>query len=74
MTRPAARALEIEQLVVRYYGRSDDALHDVSLVLEPGVFVSVAGANGAGKSTLALVALALLPIIAIARLTGALPG
>jgi len=70
VTGLAARALEIEQLVVRYYGRSDDALHDVSLLLEPGVFVSVAGANGAGKSTLALAAAGLIPRIIRAETSG----
>ena len=70
MTGSATRALEIEQLIVRYYGRSEDALHDVSLALEPGAFVSVAGANGAGKSTLALAAAGLIPRIVRAETAG----
>jgi energy-coupling factor transport system ATP-binding protein len=67
---PEAHTLDVEHLVVRYYGRDDDALRDVSLGVRPGELVSVAGANGAGKSTLALAAAGLIPRIVRAQVSG----
>jgi energy-coupling factor transport system ATP-binding protein len=67
---PEAHTLDIEHLVVRYYGREDDALRDVSLAVRPGELMSVAGANGAGKSTLALAAAGLIPRIVRAQVSG----
>src|SRR5579884_2844508 len=45
--------------VSRWYG-SQEALHDVSLKLEPGR-IGLLGPNGAGKSTLLKILLGLLP-------------
>jgi energy-coupling factor transporter ATP-binding protein EcfA2 len=63
-------ALSIADLVVRYYGRNEDALHGISLDAPAGSFTAVAGRNGSGKSTLALVAAGLLPRIVRAEATG----
>ena len=63
-------ALAIQALSVRYPGAARDALHDLSLGVEAGSFVSVAGRNGAGKSTLCLVAAGLLPLVIRADVRG----
>ncbi len=44
--------LELDHVTFRYPGRQEDALHDVSLTLEPGEKLALVGENGAGKSTL----------------------
>ncbi len=48
----AATPLVIEKLVFRYRIRSEPALDDVSLTLERGELLLVAGASGCGKTTL----------------------
>jgi energy-coupling factor transporter ATP-binding protein EcfA2 len=63
-------ALEIRDLRVRYFGRDEDALRDVSVAVEAGSFVTLAGPNGAGKSTLALAAAGLMPRIVRAEVSG----
>ncbi|MCG5217456.1 thiol reductant ABC exporter subunit CydD [Streptosporangium sp. KLBMP 9127] len=58
--RPAGRAvtgtgipeIRLENVTVRYPGREDAALDDVSLVIAPGERVALVGESGAGKSTL----------------------
>src|SRR5207245_6203670 len=54
------------------HGRSDkQALHDVSLTLEPGGVTGVIGANGSGKSTLIrILSTLLLPDAGMARVFG----
>ena len=42
-------ALDVQALTVRYPSADRDALRDVSLRVEPGAFVGVAGRNGAGQ-------------------------
>jgi peptide/nickel transport system ATP-binding protein len=56
---PAAARLQIDSLSVRYLGMREDqfAIWDVSLTLEPGTIVGLAGESGCGKSTTARAAI-----------------
>ena len=63
-------ALGIRGLTVRYPGSARDALHDVSLEIQPGSFLAVAGRNGAGKTTLCLAAAGLVPRVIRADVRG----
>ena len=63
-------ALAIEGLSVRYIGRREPALQDVSLEVAPGEIVGVAGRTGAGKSTLALVGGGFIPRVVRAKVDG----
>ncbi|MFC4060175.1 thiol reductant ABC exporter subunit CydD [Planomonospora corallina] len=49
---PGAPEIRLENVTVRYPGREDAALQDVSLVIAPGERVALVGESGAGKSTL----------------------
>lgn len=54
-------ALAVERLTYTYPGRPEPALRDVSVRIEPGEFVVVAGNSGSGKSTLLRAANGLVP-------------
>ncbi|MFI0419836.1 thiol reductant ABC exporter subunit CydD [Spongiactinospora sp. 9N601] len=51
-TGPDVPEIRLENVTVRYPGRDDAALDDVSLAIAPGERVAVIGESGAGKSTL----------------------
>ena len=53
--------IEIRNLKYRYPGTTELALNDISLNIEKGQFVGIAGENGAGKSTLSQALLGLIP-------------
>jgi energy-coupling factor transport system ATP-binding protein len=57
-------------LRVQYPGRRTPALDGVSVIVDPGERVGIAGRTGAGKSTLALVAAGFIPRVVRARLQG----
>ena len=67
--RAATGGVTLDGVSVRYPGRREAAL-DVSLVVEPGEMVGVAGRTGAGKSTLALTAGGFVPRVVRARVAG----
>ncbi len=58
---PAAPALEVRNLSIRYAGAEEDALDRVSLTAEIGSRIALVGPNGAGKSTLLKAVAGLLP-------------
>lgn len=63
-------SVTIEGLTVRYPGRADAALADLSLGLEPGERLGITGRTGAGKSTLALAVVGFLPRVVRASVAG----
>ena len=62
--------LRITTLGVRYPGRREPAVDDITLAVDAGERVAVAGRTGAGKSTLALAAAGFIPRVVRARLDG----
>lgn len=70
----SAPAVELENVSFAYRG-GPPALEDVSLSVERGAFVGIAGPNGGGKTTLLRLALGLeRPASGTVRLFGAAPG
>ncbi len=62
--------LSFERVSYRYPGAGGDALHEVSLTLEPGEFCVLAGLSGSGKSTLLRAAAGLVPHFHGGRFSG----
>lgn len=52
MDKAANIPLEIEGLTFRYLSRSEPAIQDITLNIQPGEIVLLAGASGCGKTTL----------------------
>jgi energy-coupling factor transporter ATP-binding protein EcfA2 len=63
-------AIELRGASYRYAGAPNAALTDITLRVEPGTVLGIAGANDAGKSTLCLVASGLAPAVIGGHLTG----
>ena len=63
-------SLAVEHLHVRYVGRSTEALADVTLRVDPGTMVGIAGRTGAGKSSLVLAAAGFVPRVVRASVEG----
>ncbi|MGH2988426.1 MAG: ABC transporter ATP-binding protein [Solirubrobacterales bacterium] len=59
--RRSEPVLELEELTYRYPGARGDALDRVSLAVDPGELVVLAGRSGSGKSTLLRAASGLVP-------------
>ncbi len=57
----ADRVLELERFSYRYPGAETDALRDVTLSVDAGDFVVLAGLSGSGKTTLLRAACGLVP-------------
>ncbi|MBN8867711.1 MAG: ATP-binding cassette domain-containing protein [Solirubrobacterales bacterium] len=60
-SRTGHPALEIEGLGYRYAGADRPSLTDVSLRIEPGEFIVLAGGSGSGKTSLLRAACGLIP-------------
>jgi iron complex transport system ATP-binding protein len=56
-------SLGFEGITVQYAGRRVPALHDVSLVAQPGTITAVVGPNGSGKSSLVRALLRRAPVL-----------
>jgi energy-coupling factor transport system ATP-binding protein len=62
--------VSLQSVAYRYPGADTDALHDVSLDIEPNELVAVVGRNGSGKSTLARVLAGRPPTAGVVRRPG----
>jgi energy-coupling factor transporter ATP-binding protein EcfA2 len=62
--------LDLRGATYRYAGAPKPALSEITLTVEPGAVIGVAGANDAGKSTLCLVASGLAPAVVGGHLSG----
>jgi energy-coupling factor transport system ATP-binding protein len=62
--------LEIRHLSFQHHAAEHPAIRDVSLAIEPGMFLGVVGASGAGKSTLLRAMNGLVPHFHGGRLAG----
>ena len=58
---PSELPLQIESLTFRYQRRSEPAIKDISLTLQAGEILLIAGASGCGKTTLARCINGLIP-------------
>ncbi|HEX2220836.1 MAG TPA: peptidase domain-containing ABC transporter [Gemmatimonadales bacterium] len=59
-TRPIAGRIELRDVCFRYAETEPFVLENLSLTIEPGQFVTIAGPSGGGKTTLAKIMLGLL--------------
>ena len=64
--------LKVDELSVRYIGRSERALDEISLDVTAGHIVALAGRTGSGKSTLCLASSGLVPRVVRAAVTGSI--
>ena len=62
--------LKVDGLSVRYLGRSERAIDEVSLGVPGGQIVALAGRTGSGKSTLCLASSGLVPRVVRAAVSG----
>ncbi|MEK3885615.1 ATP-binding cassette domain-containing protein [Paenibacillus sp. PL2-23] len=67
-----APALVLSHVSFRYPGMEVDSLRDVSLTVQRGAFVAIAGTNGSGKSTLCKCLNGLIPHYYVGDLTGSI--
>ncbi len=58
--QPASVVIDVRKLSFAFPGRSDTALHDLTLRVEPGEKIGIVGASGSGKSTLIKILLRLV--------------
>jgi energy-coupling factor transport system ATP-binding protein len=63
-------ALLVENLTFRYQRRSEPSIYDISLRLEPGEILLLAGASGCGKTTLMRCANGLIPRVYRGEMSG----
>jgi len=69
-TAVAPLPVSLRSVAYRFPGAATDALHDVSLDIEPNELVAVVGRNGSGKSTLARVLAGRRPTAGVVRRPG----
>ena len=70
LEQPLVPPLRITGLGIRYPGRREPSLQDVTMEVAAGERVGVAGRTGAGRSTLALAAAGFIPRVVRAKLEG----